>query len=124
MLGLTSALTLGVIAAYCESASVEVWRKGVARHAVFMVSLPDLPNSWLVLQRWRSLSKRQQGGCQKKRREERLRFPTSVKPWARPAKGRRARISVGIGFTMRLTDPHLGQPRAKDQLTLPKRHDS
>ncbi|RZS19819.1 hypothetical protein BHM03_00052271 [Ensete ventricosum] len=36
MLGLTSALTLGVIAAYCESASVEVWRKGVARHAVFM----------------------------------------------------------------------------------------
>ncbi|RWW52594.1 hypothetical protein BHE74_00040975 [Ensete ventricosum] len=72
----------------------------------------------------RSLPKRQQGGCQKKRREECLRFPTSVKPWTRPAKGRRARISVGIGFTMRLTDPHLGQPRAKDQLTLPKRHDS
>ncbi|RRT39618.1 hypothetical protein B296_00057019, partial [Ensete ventricosum] len=63
------------------------------------VSLPDLPNSWLVLHR-----------C--------------VKPWTRPAKGRRARIPVGIGFTMRLTDPHLGQPRAKDLLTPPKRHDS
>ncbi|RZS24284.1 hypothetical protein BHM03_00057333 [Ensete ventricosum] len=36
-LGLTSAITSGVAATYGESIDADVWRKGVARHATFMM---------------------------------------------------------------------------------------